>query len=222
MKNIFAIYKEKGPTSHDVIDNLRKITGVKKIGHAGTLDPLASGVLVVGIGREATKQLHKVVKKEKEYLACIKLGETSETDDEEGMKTKKKVKKVPNLKLIEKAANKFIGDISQIPPRFSAVKIKGQKAYIMARMDVKFKLKPRKVRIKKIKIKSYKWPHLKLKLTTGPGAYIRSLARDIGEELGCGGYLADLLRTRVGEYNIDKALAIEEFERLSKKEKRKK
>ena len=208
MKGIFAVYKPKGPTSNDILQKLRRITGVKKIGHAGTLDPLASGVLVVGVGREATKRLGEVVKKEKEYIARIKLGETSTTDDEEGEKTKVKVPKIPNLEEIQKAIANFKGEILQTPPIYSAVKIKGQEAYKLARKGQKPKLEPRKVLIKEIEILGYKWPYLKLRVVTGPGVYIRSLARDLGRELKTGGYLADLERTRVGDFTKEEAVDI--------------
>jgi len=200
MEGIFAVYKPKGPTSHDVIERLRKETGIKKIGHAGTLDPLASGVLVVGVGREATKQLATIVKKEKEYLAVIKLGETSTTDDEEGQKKESPISKKPNYKEVERVVQKFEGKILQTPPAYSAVKIKGKEAYKLARRGQKPNLGPRPVEIKEIKILKYQWPYLKLKVITGPGVYIRSLARDIGRELETGAYLAELERTRVGDF----------------------
>lgn len=208
MKGIFAVYKPKGPTSHDVINRLRRETGVKKIGHAGTLDPLASGVLVVGVGREATKRLGTIVKKEKEYLAKIRLGMTSTTDDEEGEKKESAVvagltnaKRL--LKEVEEAVAKFQGEILQTPPIYSAIKIKGQPAYKMARKGQTPKLKTRKVLIKEIEILKYKWPYLKLRVVTGPGVYIRALARDIGKELKVGGYLVELERIRVGNFTLD-------------------
>ncbi len=208
MQGIFAVYKPKGPTSHDIINKLRRETGIKKIGHAGTLDPLASGVLVVGIGREATKQLGSIVKKEKEYLAKIKLGETSTTDDEEGVKTEiKMVGKIPTLGEVKKAIAKFKGEILQTPPIYSAVKVKGQEAYKLARKGQTPKLEPRKALIKEIEILNYQWPYLEVRVVTGPGVYIRSLARDIGKTLKTGGYLAELERTRVGEYTKEDALA---------------
>jgi len=200
MEGIYTVYKPKGPTSHDVINKLRRETGVRKIGHAGTLDPLASGVLVVGVGREATKQLAAIVKKEKEYLAVIKLGETSTTDDEEGQKKKIQISKKPNYKEVEEAVWKFQGKILQTPPAYSAVKIKGQAAYRLARRGQMPELKSRPVEIKEIKILKYQWPYLKLKVITGPGVYIRALARDIGRELETGAYLAELERTRVGDF----------------------
>jgi tRNA pseudouridine55 synthase len=212
MKGIHTVYKPKGPTSHDIINRLREETGVKKIGHAGTLDPLASGVLVVGIGREATKKLATIVKKEKEYLAVIKLGETSTTDDEEGEKKKIPISKRPNYKTIEEAVKKFVGEILQTPPVYSAVKIKGQESYKLARRGQKPVLKPRSVEVKEIRILKYQWPYLKLKVVTGPGVYIRALARDIGQELKTGGYLAELERARVGDFTLDKARAIEDLD----------
>jgi tRNA pseudouridine55 synthase len=211
MQGIFAINKPKGPTSHDIIDQLRKITGIKKIGHAGTLDPLASGVLVVGIGREATKKLGEVVKKEKEYLAMVRMGEESTTDDAEGEKRKFGVTEVPTLENIKKIIEKFQGEIMQTPPVYSAVKIKGRPAHRRVRKGEKIELAPRKVVIREIEIIKYKWPNLKLRVVTGPGVYIRSLARDIGKELGVGGYLAELERTRVGEFRINEAVSVESF-----------
>ena len=210
MKGIFAVYKPKGPTSHDIIDKLRKKTGVKKIGHAGTLDPLASGVLVVGVGREATKQLGNIVKKEKEYLAKIRLGMTSTTDDEEGEKVVvvalSNAKRLLKVLEVEKAVLKFRGEILQTPPIYSAVKVKGKEAYKLARKGQTPKLKPRKVLIKEIEILNYKWPYLKLRVVTGPGVYIRALARDIGKTLKTGGYLAELERTRVGDFTKENAV----------------
>lgn len=167
---IFAVYKPKGPTSHDIIDEIRKITGIKKVGHAGTLDPLARGVLVVGVGREATKKLNEIVKKEKEYIAVIKLGEESATDDEEGEKNSWLVDNLPansfamrrwqaglvSLKDIEGIISKFVGTIMQTPPAYSAVKIKGKPAYRRTRRGEKIQLEPRMVEIKKIEILDYK------------------------------------------------------------------
>jgi tRNA pseudouridine55 synthase len=208
---ILAIYKEKGKTSNQVLKELKKITKIKKIGHAGTLDPLAKGVLVVGICREATKKLAKIEKSEKEYLAKIKLGFESETDDEEGKKKKINFKKIPNKKEVKKAILKFEGEIFQTPPRYSAIKIKGEEAYKLARRGIDFKLKPRKVFIKKIELINYKFPFLKIRVISGPGVYIRSLARDIGKELKTGGYLAELERIRIGNFRKENALKIKEI-----------
>lgn len=212
MKNIFAVYKPKGPTSFAIVNQVRKITGVKKVGHAGTLDPLASGVLVVAVGREATKKISEEVKKEKEYIADIRLGITSTTDDAEGVLVEShKVNKVESPKIIkledvEREIEKFIGEIDQVPPQFSAIKVKGQPAYKSARKGKLIELKSRKALIKEIEILAYKYPDLKIRVVTGPGVYIRSLARDLGEALGAGAYLSDLERTRVGEFTKKDAL----------------
>ena len=204
-KTIFAIYKLKGPTSFDVVAQVRKITGVKKVGHAGTLDPLASGVLVIAVGREATKQLSEIVGQEKEYIADIRLGLTSTTDDEEG--SKQEIKKLKKSEIKEEdikgVLKKFVGEIDQMPPKYSAIKVNGRRAYKSARKGEVVELKPRKVEIKEIEILDYKYPDLKLRVITGKGVYIRSLARDLGVVLGVGGYLADLERIRVGEFRIE-------------------
>ncbi len=205
---VFAFWKPKGPTSHAFLDKIRKLTGVKRIGHAGTLDPLASGVLVVGIGAESTKKLSVVVGKEKEYLAKIKLGYESTTDDEEGEKKPIDPEARPNLADIADKLPKFIGSISQAPPRISAIKIGGKTAYRRARRGEKFEIKPRKVEIKEIRLISYAWPYIVLRLVTGPGTYIRAIARDLGRELGTGAYLADLERVRVGEYASGDAIRL--------------
>jgi tRNA pseudouridine55 synthase len=209
---ILAVWKPKGLTSHDVVERIRRITGEKKVGHAGTLDPFAEGVLVIGIGRDATKKLKNFVGKEKEYLATIKLGKESLTDDEEGEKIAyPNVRKNIRLGEIQEALKKFEGKINQTPPLYSAVKIKGREAYKYARQGEKVDLRPRLVEIKKIEILDYKWPHLKLRVLTGPGVYIRALARDIGRELKTGGYLAALQRTRVDDFTKKECLNIKEI-----------
>lgn len=218
MKHIYAINKPKGPTSFDMIAKLRKITDIRKIGHAGTLDPLASGVLVVGITREGTRELGKIEKTEKEYIAKIKLGKTSTTDDEEGKKVRVKSKSKVDKNEISKILKKFTGEIEQVPPVYSAIKIDGKPAYKRVRSGEKIKMKSRIVSIKKIELISYEWPYLEIKVTCGAGTYIRSLARDIGEKLGIGGYLADLKRTRVGIYTIEDAYTLENFEKFWKKD----
>lgn len=233
MDKIFAVYKPKGPTSRQVLNELQKITGEWHIGHAGTLDPLASGVLVVGMGREATKKLNGAVASEKEYIAKIKLGETSTTDDSEGIVksqiTNSKLRmvrqahhpeqsrrsnhksQIPNEGQVREVIKTFIGKIQQIPPVYSAVKIKGKEAYKRARKGEQVEMKSREIEIKSIEILEYSYPYLILCVVTGPGVYIRSLARDIGEKLGVGGYLADLERTRVGDFRKEDAVVIEKF-----------
>lgn len=209
MEGIFAVNKPKGITSHDVVAIIRKKTGVKRVGHGGTLDPLAEGVLVIAVGRENTKLLETYVKGEKEYIAEIFLGANSTTDDEEGVKNIVNVNITPDIGNIEEVSKLFVGTIMQTPPIYSSVKIAGKPAHRRVRRGEDIKLEPRKVIIKSIEILDYKFPILKLKVTTGPGVYIRALARDIGKQLGTGGYLKSLLRTRVGKFTIDEAIKLD-------------
>ncbi|MEK7093941.1 MAG: tRNA pseudouridine(55) synthase TruB [Patescibacteria group bacterium] len=212
---IVAVWKPKGPSSFKMVSLIRKLTGEKKVGHAGTLDPLAEGVLVIGIGREGTKQLHDIVGHQKEYEAVIKLGEESSTDDAEGEKTKFEVSLVPSREMIGEVVDKFIGNIEQTPPPYSAMKIGGKRAYKLAREGKEVILLPRPVAIKNIEIMGYSWPILEIRVVTGPGVYIRSLARDIGRELKTGGYIASLTRTRVGEFTREQAIKLPDRESLS-------
>ena len=216
MEGVFGIYKPIGPTSFKIISELRKITGIRRIGHAGTLDPLAQGVLVVAIGAKYTKDIDKIVATEKEYIAEVKLGETSTTDDEEGIKKQLTFDHKPLTNEIEEVIKGFIGRIEQIPPAFSAIKIAGKRAYDLARSGENPEMKPRKVEIKNIEILDYSYPLLRLKVTTAKGVYIRSLARDIGAKLGTGAYLAWLERTRVGKYTKEKSLTLEQFAEQNK------
>ena len=216
LKNkLLNIYKPKGVSSFDVVRKIKKMTGEKKVGHAGTLDPLAEGVLVVGVGREATKQLRFVLEEDKEYIAEIKFGYYSTTDDEEGKKTKIDFKKIPSLKEVQKVLETFIGDIVQISPTYSAIKIGGERAYKKARRGEKFTSPSRIVTIKEIEILKYKstlsadkFPILKIRTVVGSGTYIRSLAREVGEKLKTGGYLMSLVRTRIGNYKIEDAMKL--------------
>ncbi len=215
MKGIFAINKPKGPSSYAIVGQIKRLVGggkKEKIGHAGTLDPLAEGVLVVAIGREYTKQISEVVAKEKEYLADIKLGMTSVTDDEEGEKTEVVVTKIPTLAEIEEIKKDFIGEIIQTTPVYSAAKVGGgEEGYKKARRGEKFTPPPRFVYIERIDVLDYEWPMLQLRVITGPGVYIRSLAREFGEKLKTGGYLTKLIRTRVGDFRIEDAVSPEEL-----------
>jgi tRNA pseudouridine55 synthase len=213
---IISVYKKKGPTSRDVINILKKNIKKKKIGHCGTLDPLAEGVLVVGIGRESTKKLHSDIFNEKEYLAVIFLGEESSTGDREGEKKKNKVSQIPRVVNIEESLKNFLGTITQIPPAFSAVKIDGKESYKWARKGIIKERKERKVEIKEIKILNYRYPFLKMKVVTGKGVYIRALAEDLGKKLGCGGYLFSLIRTRVGMFGLKDCVHLSDVEKLLK------
>ena len=205
------IDKLAGITSHDVVLKLRKITKIKKIGHAGTLDPMATGLLILGIGRKATKKLSFFQKLDKEYLVKIKLGAVSDTFDAEGKIKEIEVKEIPSLEKIKKVLKEFEGEIEQIPPLFSAKKIKGKKAYELARKGIKVNLLPQKVKIYQIEILNYKFPYLEIKVNCSSGTYIRSLANDIGKRLGCGGYVEKLRRTKIGDFSVENAIKLKDL-----------
>ena len=206
------IDKPKNITSFAVIEYLRKITQIKKIGHAGTLDPFASGLLIIGIGREATKLLGNFLKKEKIYLAEIEFGKITDTWDSEGKIIFKKQNLTPlSLDKIKKILSSFIGEIYQTPPKFSAKKIKGKRAYELARVGKEVKLPSQKVKIFYIKILKYQWPILKIETKVSSGCYLRSLAYDIGKKLGCGAYLKNLKRIQIGKISLKEAVPLKKL-----------
>lgn len=207
-EGMVGIWKPKGMSSHDAVNIVRRLSGERRVGHAGTLDPLASGVLVMGIGRESTKRLGEAVAHEKEYVAQVRLGAESRTGDEEGEKVPVPNPKIPSREELDTILKKFTGHILQVPPIYSALKVKGRTAYSYARAGEAVELAAREVEVKEIEVMSYAWPDISLRVVTGPGVYIRSLARDIGRELNVGGYLAALTRTRVGEYDRGKCMRI--------------
>ena len=207
-KGIYNIYKPKGPTSYDIIRQVKRDAVDKKVGHAGTLDPLASGVLIVAIGREFTKQIDTFVKSGKEYEATVKLGQTSTTQDEEGEKTDHAVNIKPSKEGVLATLEKFTGKVKQIPPMYSALKINGQSAYKLARKGKIVEIKEREITISKIDLLDFTWPLVKIRVNCSSGTYIRTLANDIGVSLGTGGYLADLVRTRVGDYKIEDSIKL--------------
>ena len=209
MEGIFAVRKPKGMTSHDVVNSIRKKTGVKRVGHGGTLDPMAEGVLVIAVGRENTKLLDTFVKGKKEYIAEIILGAKTNTYDAEGIieNVNKNIK--PDLSEIIKTIKLFVGNIMQVPPIFSSVKILGKPAHRRVRAGQTVELEARNVIVYEITLLSYDYPSLKLQISTGPGVYIRSIAHDLGEKLGTGAYLNALTRTKVGDFTIENAIELE-------------
>ena len=210
-KGIFLINKPLNITSMDVIRYLRKITGIKKIGHAGTLDPLAKGLLIVALGK-GTKLINNFMGLPKKYKTTIDLRSFSKTDDMEGEKTNVEIKKIPTIEDIVKIIKiKFTGDIEQTPPIYSAIKVKGKRAYDLARQGKDVKLRPRTVHIYKIKILKYQWPFLTLKIKCSKGTYIRSLGRDIGIALGVGGFLTKLKRLSIGKFKLEKATNLKDI-----------
>lgn len=209
MNGIYLINKPKGITSHDVVDYLRKITGEKTIGHAGTLDPLAEGLMIVAIGREFTKQISNFSKLDKEYVVEAILGATSTTYDAEGeitnVKCKMKNEEIKQ-KEIEVVLQDFTGEQNQMPPIFSAKKIKGQKAYDLARQGKAVELKAVPVNIYNIKLLNYQYPNLQFSAGVSSGTYIRSLVHDIGQKLKTGAYMSSLVRTAIGDFKLEQAV----------------
>ncbi len=218
VEGIFAINKPIGISSQKAVQKVkwwaREKSGNKKIkvGHGGTLDPLAEGVLVVAIGRQFTKQIDKYVASEKAYRAEITFGKVSETDDSEGPIFDVEVNKIPKIEEVEQTITKFIGEIEQTPPVYSAIKINGQEAYKRVRRGEEVEMKSRKVFVKEIEILNYSYPKLEIRVTCTKGVYIRSLARDIGKKLGVGAYMSALVRERVGNLGLSNSLSLEMFE----------
>lgn len=258
MQGIYLISKPKGITSHDVVDYLRKVTGEKTIGHAGTLDPLATGLMIVAIGREFTKKISQFSKLDKEYVAEATLGATSTTYDAEGVvissrhpgptdrrsssdsgsrprfrlplgqrparaggggrNDREEIREdssIPNVEKIESVLQNYIGQQNQMPPIFSAKKIKGQKAYDLARQGKEVELKAVPVNIYDIKLINYQYPILKFSTKVSSGTYIRSLVHDIGQKLGAGAYMSGLIRTAIGNYQLTQAIDLQQIKSLS-------
>jgi tRNA pseudouridine55 synthase len=209
---LLLIDKPKGITSHDVVDIVRKKTGERRVGHAGTLDPMATGLLIVGVGREFTKQLGDIaLNTTKTYEAQVTLGANSDTDDAEGVVTVVQVPTQPALGEVKKALKSFEGSQLQTPPNYSAIKLKGKKAYELARKGIYPKLKKRKIVIHSIKLINFDYPILNIVCEVSSGTYIRALARDFGKRLGTGAYLSALRRTSIGHYDIKEAKKLEEI-----------
>jgi tRNA pseudouridine55 synthase len=210
-EGFILIDKPEGPTSFGVIARLRRITGIKKIGHAGTLDPAASGLLLCAIGRTATREISRFVKMDKKYEAMIRLGQTTDTYDREG-EIRKTYSGAPiTKKEIKKIALNFVGKQDQIPPMFSAKKVGGKKLYELARKGIEIVRKPSQIEIYQAKIIKYNWPDLKLMIDCSSGTFIRSIASDLGEKLGCGAYLSGLRRTELGKFKIKRAIRLEKI-----------
>lgn len=209
MDGFLVIDKPKDWTSFDVVAKIRNRLNPRKIGHAGTLDPLATGVLVLCLGR-GTKLSEKVMGTDKEYVGEITLGAVSDTDDAQGpIVPNPNAAEVP-LTEVEKTLQSFVGTYGQMPPKFSAKKIDGNRAYKLARKGKEVKLEPAQITVKQIEMLDYKWPRIKLRIVSGKGFYVRSLARDVGERLKVGGYLSALKRTRVGTFSIERAVSVDE------------
>ncbi|GAB4570655.1 MAG: tRNA pseudouridine(55) synthase TruB [Anaerolineae bacterium] len=203
--------KPVGPTSHDVVARVRRLTHVRKVGHAGTLDPLASGVLVICLG-PATRLSDYAMHTTKQYRATVRLGAVTDTYDAEGQVVAEYSVPALDRAAIEAALARFQGEIEQVPPMYSAIKQGGKKLYELARAGQEVARPPRKVTIEHIELVTLDLPELVLDVTCSSGTYIRSLAHDLGAALGTGAYLAGLVRTASGPFHIQDAVTLEDFE----------
>jgi tRNA pseudouridine55 synthase len=221
---ILLIDKPKGWTSFDVVAKVRGILHdpssprQEKVGHAGTLDPNATGLLIIGTGADTKKLGSLTTNTTKTYEAEIFLGATSDTGDIDGVITQRDSSTTLRMteSEIKKILKGFEGEQMQMPPKYSAIKMKGKKAYELARKGTEFKLEPRSINIHEIKLISYEYPLLKIICEVSSGTYIRSLAYDIGEKLGLGAYLLNLRRTHIGEYSVQKAISLQELQKKQK------
>jgi len=211
---IIPINKPSGITSHTVVNKLRRFYGIKKIGHAGTLDPFATGVLILLVGRDSTKRSQELMKQNKIYRTKLKLGYISDTYDKDGVIQEYNIQKAPTRLEIDQIIASFIGEISQIPPMYSAVKINGKKMYELARKGEHIDIPARNVTITRIDILEYAYPYITLDIYCGSGTYIRSLGYDIGIKLGTGAYLIQLERRQSGEYNIENCYTLDNLPEL--------
>ena len=210
---VLNIYKEKGYTSHDVVARLRRIVGQKKIGHTGTLDPEAEGVLPVCLGK-ATKLCDLLTDKDKTYEAVLLLGISTDTQDTTGKILEEKNTADLREEAVREVVLSFEGEYDQIPPMFSALKVGGKKLYELARDGKEVERKPRHVQIYRIRILQIDLTRVRMEVTCSKGTYIRTLCHDIGEKLGCGGCMESLLRTRVERFGVAESLRISEVEQL--------
>lgn len=212
INGIINVHKEEGFTSHDVVAKLRGICGQKKIGHTGTLDPMATGVLPVCLG-SGTKVCDMLTDKDKEYVAELLLGCTTDTQDVTG-EVLSQCEVAVSEEEVRKAVMSFVGDYEQVPPMYSALKVNGKKLYELAREGKEVERKARPVRILEIEILDIQLPVVKMRVACSKGTYIRTLCADIGEKLGCGGTMKSLVRSKVSEFILDEALTLGQLQKL--------
>ena len=221
INGIINIYKEKGFTSHDVVAKLRGITRQKKIGHTGTLDPDATGVLPVCLGN-ATKLCDLLTDKDKEYETVLLLGKVTDTQDITGKVLQEADVRVTEEQVRE-VVNSFVGPIEQIPPMYSALKVNGKKLYELAREGKVIERKPRPITIHDITILDIKLTEdcheIRMRVNCSKGTYIRTLCHDIGEKLGCGGCMKSLVRTKVSQFLLADAITLDEVQKLQQEDK---
>ncbi|HHH41182.1 MAG TPA: tRNA pseudouridine(55) synthase TruB [Chloroflexi bacterium] len=211
MDGILNLNKPAGLTSHDVVDRVRAVARQRKVGHAGTLDPMATGVLLVCLGR-ATRVAEYLMASPKTYRARVRLGVTTDTYDAEGSVVEERPVEVDRA-AVERALERFRGRILQVPPMYSALKHKGKRLYELARRGEVVEREPRPVEVYRLELVEWTPPELVLELDCSPGTYVRALAHDLGEALGCGAHLAGLVRLASGDFRLEEATPLEELTR---------
>ena len=211
VNGVLNLNKPVGPTSMDVVRSVKRLTQVGKIGHGGTLDPIASGVLPIFLG-QATKLMRYLVDGTKIYRAKLKFGETTDTLDSTGIIVANRDPSGGPLQQIEEALDQFKGSILQVPPMYSALKVKGERLYTLARAGIDIAREPRAVEVSRIDLKSWEFPEATVEIECGRGFYVRSFAHDLGELLGCGAHLTALTRLRAGPLEICDASTMDAFQ----------
>ena len=209
LNGILVVNKPSGITSHDVVDAIRRKFRMKRVGHAGTLDPLATGVLIILLGK-ATKLFTKFSNFDKAYLATMQLGLKTSTADIKGKVVEEKPYGAIRKEQIEEVMKKFRGEIEQIPPMVSAVKVNGERLYKLARKGIEVKREPRAITVFSLELLEFDSPSVKIFLECSKGTYVRKIAEDIGEELRCGACITKIHRTKVGPFVIEEASSLEE------------
>lgn len=210
MFGLLNLHKPAGRSSRDAVNVVQRIVAPLKVGHAGTLDPLATGVLVIGIG-QATRLVEYVQRMPKTYLATFLLGRTSDTEDVEGQVTELAAAPVPDQRQLREALPRFVGTIQQVPPAYSALKVGGRRAYKMARRGQEVELAAREITIHAIDLVRYEHPELILRIRCGSGTYIRSLGRDLARSLGTGAVMSALRREAIGPFRVEEAIPLAEL-----------
>ena len=213
-----VINKPQGKTSHDVVDAVRHLVGFRQIGHLGTLDPLATGVLVLMLGK-ATRLVRFYAARRKRYLAGFRFGFATNTYDSEGSPEGPDAAPVLDDEVLQRLADESLGRFEQIPPVFSAKKVHGRPAYELARKNQAVELKPATVELFEYRLTEIEGPVARFSIECSSGTYIRSLAHDMGQKLGCGAHLSEITRTAVGEFSLEQAIDIEELARAARENK---
>jgi len=210
LEGILLLDKSAGPTSFSLVRTLRKLTNIQKIGHAGTLDPFATGLMIYLIGKNYTKKSDIFLNLDKEYIATLKLGASTNTFDLDGQ-IQNRSDTIPTLSQIEEALNSFQGKIKQVPPMFSAKKVRGKKLYDLARKGIEIQREPIEITVQTALL-SYEYPFVRLKVTCSKGTYIRTIGHDLGVMLNSYAYLTELQRTRIGPYHLSDSISQKDLE----------